>query len=177
MRSLQWHEKVLLYHKVSKMMRDLGSHIIATLVFKVCLMMQGERNQRVCKREQCHFWGVRCCRWSPFVASNVGKREGCICVQCGHFCCVLHLVDSFSSRFAIVCVCVCVWLMFIHNIQGPHLLVHLLEYLLFLVWSSYKEASITCYIVPMYLCVLWRRFSCKLVGGWRKGIRRPKFVF
>ncbi len=62
MRSLQGHEKVLLYHKVSKIMRDLGSHIIATLVFKVCLMMQGERNQRVWKREQCHFWGVGCCK-------------------------------------------------------------------------------------------------------------------
>jgi hypothetical protein len=34
MRSLQRHEKVLLYHKVSKMMRDLGSHIYCNIGFQ-----------------------------------------------------------------------------------------------------------------------------------------------
>ncbi len=53
MRSLQRHEEVLIYYKVSMIMRDLGSHIIftiATLVFKVCLMQGGGEQKGVKER-------------------------------------------------------------------------------------------------------------------------------
>jgi hypothetical protein len=61
----------------------------------------------------------------------LANEKGVYVCNVAIFCCVLDLVDSFSCRFAVVVVVVCV--MFFHNIQRPHLLVYLLAYLLILV--------------------------------------------